>query len=88
MKYLAPLLLIILTGCSTVVPVTQRFPAVPQKLTEKCPPLKMLEDSPKLSDVSKTITQNYTAYNECAVRNTAWIEWYESQKTIYESITK
>ncbi len=31
-------------------------------LLEKCPPLKTLPDESKLSDVAKTVTQNYTIH--------------------------
>jgi hypothetical protein len=48
--------------------------------------LKKLDEQPKLSDISKTITENYTTYYECAVKNDAWIEWYEIQKQIFESV--
>jgi len=83
---LALLLAISLVGCSTVVPVKFKFPDVPAPLMVKCPQLKKLEDQPKLSDISKTITENYTTYYECAVKNEAWIEWYEIQKQIFESV--
>lgn len=84
MKYL--LFLLILTGCSTTVPVKVKFPEVPNKLIEKCPQLQKLQDDSKLSDISKTITVNYTTYYECAVKNDAWIEWYNVQKHIFEEI--
>jgi phage FluMu protein Com len=87
-KYLAPLLLILVTGCSTVVPVTVKFPDAPDRLKVKCPQLKTLNEEAKLSDIAKTITENYTTYYECAVRNDAWIEWYETQKTIFETLKK
>ena len=87
-KYLAPLLLILLTGCSTVVPVTVKFPDAPDRIKVKCPQLKTLNEEAKLSDIAKTITENYTTYYECAVRNDAWIEWYETQKTIFETLKK
>ena len=74
------------TGCSTTVPVTAKFPEVPERLLEKCPQLKKLEEEAKLSDITKTITSNYTTYYECAVKNDAWIEWYQSQKQIFESV--
>jgi hypothetical protein len=83
---LALLLAISLVGCTTVVPVKFKFPDVPAPLMVKCPQLKKLEDQPKLSDISKTITENYTTYYECAVKNEAWIEWYEIQKQIFESV--
>jgi hypothetical protein len=83
---LATSLVVVLTGCATVVPVTAKFPDVPAQLMVKCPQLKQLDDAPKLSDVSKTITENYTTYYECAVKNDAWIEWYQVQKQIFEDL--
>lgn len=76
----------LLVGCSTVVPVKHKFPDVPSTLLVKCPPLKKLDEQPKLSDISKTISQNYTAYHECSVKSDAWIEWYQVQKQILESV--
>ncbi len=75
-----------MTGCSTTVPVRAKFPEVPARLKEKCPQLEKVAEEPKLSDVTKVITNNYTTYYECAVKNDAWIEWYEIQKNIYESV--
>ena len=77
----------LLGGCSTTVPVVAKFPEPPGKLaTEKCPQLNKLGDDVKLSDVAKTVTENYTTYYSCAVKLDAWIEWYEVQKTIFESV--
>lgn len=83
MRYL--LVLLLLTGCSTVVPVTQKFPEVPSRILEKCPQLEKLKDDVKLSDVSKTVSVNYTTYYECAVKHDAFVEWYNVQKIIFES---
>lgn len=80
------LILFTLAGCSTTVPVTAKFPEVPQRLLVKCPNLEKLDEQPKLSDVAKSVTNNYTTYYDCAVKNDAWIEWYEIQKQIFESI--
>jgi len=52
--------LMILTGCSTTVPVKAKFPGVP--------------------------TANYNTYYECALKHDAWIEWYQTQKNIFESV--
>ena len=84
MKYL--LLVLILTGCSTTVPVTAKFPNVPERLLVKCPQLEKLENEVKLSDISKTVTNNYTTYYECAVKHDAFVEWYKIQKNIFESV--
>jgi hypothetical protein len=75
-----------LSGCSTTVPVTAKFPEIPQRLLQKCPNLEKLNEDAKLSDISKTITLNYTTYHECAVKNDAWIEWYQVQKHIFEGV--
>jgi hypothetical protein len=53
---------------------------------KKCPQLEKLENDAKLSDISKTITINYSTYYECAVKNDGWIEWYNIQKNIFESV--
>ena len=86
MKYLACLLLILVTGCSTVVPVTLKFPEVPEKILVRCPQLEKLENDPKLSDVAKTVTINYTTYYECAVKHDAFVQWYQIQKQIFEGV--
>ena len=86
MKYLVCVLLILISGCSTVVPVTAKFPEVPTKLQVKCPQLEKLKDESKLSEVSKTITMNYSTYYECAVKIDSWIEWYQVNKIIFEGI--
>jgi hypothetical protein len=74
------------TGCSTTVPVTAKFPDVPERLLVKCPQLEKLENEAKLTDISKTVTNNYTTYYECAVKHDAFVEWYQIQKRIFESV--
>jgi hypothetical protein len=76
------------TGCSTVVPVTAKFPEVPERLLVRCPQLEKLGNDPKLSDVSKTVTINYTTYYECAVKHDAFVEWYKIQKEIFDKAGK
>lgn len=84
MKYL--LILLLLAGCSTTVPVTVNFPEAPGRILVKCPNLEKLKDDPKISDISKTITVNYTTYYECVVKHDAFIEWYQIQKHIFENL--
>lgn len=76
----------LITGCTTAVPVQRHFPGAPERLMEKCPPLQPLKEGVKLSDVAETTTNNYTLYYECAVKNDGWIEWYQEQKRIFESV--
>jgi hypothetical protein len=89
MRYAVLLIAVLLTGCSTVVPVTAKFPEAPGKLaTQRCPDLQKLQDNARLSDVSKTITINYSTYYECAVKVDAWQEWYNIQRIIFEGAGK
>ena len=87
MRYLLLACVVLLSACSTTVPVTAKFPSVPDILLEKCPQLKTI-DGEKVSiiDYTKTVTINYTTYYDCAVKTDFWIEWYQQQKIIFESI--
>lgn len=89
MKIYAIMLCILLSACTTP-PVIPKFPQAPVKAgaMEKCPDLKKLQDGAKLSDVSKTITINYSTYYECALKSDTWIEWYQVNKIIYDKIGK
>jgi hypothetical protein len=80
---------LLLSGCATVVPVTARFPTAPGEVyLQACPDLQKLKDQPQLSDVSRTISVNYSTYYECAVKLDTWIRWYSEQRTIFESARK
>ena len=46
--------------------------------------LKKLENDAKLSDVAKTVSENYAFYHDCSLKNRAWGEWYKAQKKIFE----
>jgi len=75
------------TGCSTVVPVTAKFPEAPGNVAmTPCPQLQKLQEDAKLSDISKTVSVNYGTYYECAVKTDAWIEWYQKQQQIFNNI--
>ena len=87
MKTLACLLLILLGGCTTVVPVTQKFPAATPALTEKCEDLRKIEgDRVAITDMLKTIVENYSLYYQCSAKVEGWNEWYQQQKKVYEDI--
>ena len=88
-KLFVLVIFITLAGCSTTVPVTARFPDAPVLILEKCPPLKTIEgEKVSITDLIKTVTQNYTTYYECAEKNNAWVEWYQTQKPIFEKVGK
>lgn len=86
MKILLVFAVAILTGCSTTVPVKAKFPEAPATLLERCPPLEKLISEPKLSDVARIVSSNYTTYYECAMKHDAFVEWYHKQKHIFESV--
>jgi hypothetical protein len=85
MKYIICFSLVLLTGCS-VVPVKANFPDVPERLMVKCPQLEKVSETPTLSDVAKTVTNNYTSYYECAVKHDGFVEWYNIQKEIFNKV--
>lgn len=87
MRYLLLALMLALTGCATNVPVTAKFPEKPKGL-EACPQLESVTDDVKLSSLTSTITKNYSMYYECAVKVDTWNEWYETQKKIFEKVSK
>ena len=77
----------LITACSTAVPLTAGFPEAPAMLKEKCPPLKLIEgEKVSIVDFTRTVSENYTTYYQCAGRTDAWIEWYNQQKKIWEEL--
>lgn len=91
MKYTWALCVLLLTGCTTVpVPVTVKFPSPPEKAgaMTTCEELKKLKQDPVLSDVSRTVNENYSTYYGCVIKVDTWIEWYQIQKNIFEGAVK
>jgi hypothetical protein len=77
---------ILLSGC-LATPVKRTFPEVPTELMTVCPELNMLADgTTQLSEVLRIVTENYSQYHECRIRNDLWIEWYKTQKQIFDSV--
>jgi len=76
----------ILVGCSTPVPITPKFPQAPDALMQPCPDLKKLEKDAKLSDVARTVVENYTLYHECSLKSQTWVEWYKAHKKVFEDV--
>ncbi len=87
MKIFLLALTMFLTGCTTVVPVTQGWPEPPGlQSMQPCPELKKLESNPKLSDVARTVTLNYSEYYGCVIKLEAWQEWYQKQQIIHKGL--
>lgn len=79
-------ILLLLSGCSTDVPVTRNFPAAPAGLLSACAELQKLAPDAKMSDVLSTVTKNYATYHECRIKHDAWAQWYDDQKKIFEEV--
>lgn len=81
------LILLLLTGCSTTVPVSRKFPEMPDSLKVPCAPLQQIKsDTTKLSEVIEVVADNYAYYHLCSDKVDMWIEWYSLQKQNFESV--
>lgn len=92
MKVALLLLPVVLTGCLTTPvapPQIPKFPPASPALMEKCPNLKVIDkDKTVLSELTKTITENYTTYHECKIKVEEWIKWYNEQKNNFDKLSK
>ena len=85
-RVLALLPVLLLTGC-LATPVKRTFPDVPADLKIACPDLVQVDPTTdRLSDVVRVVTDNYTKYHECRIKVDAWIEWYDTQKKIFNEV--
>jgi hypothetical protein len=85
MKLLLIVPVLLLAGC-LATPVQRSFPEVPEELKVACPDLMLLEPTTKLSEVVSVVSKNYGQYQECQIKVDTWIEWYKTQKQIFESV--
>jgi hypothetical protein len=75
------------TACSTTVPVKRTFPEVPEQLMAPCEALTAIgKPEVTLSELMTTVTKNYTRYHSCAEAASAWQQWYQEQRTIFNSV--
>lgn len=84
MKKLLLVVALVLSGCTTIPPVYPKWPDAPQEIKQVCPALREIESTTKLSDVVKSVVDNYSTYHECRIQIESWIEWHNTQKEIYE----
>ena len=81
------LILLLLAGCSTTVPVARKFPEVPDSMKVPCAPLAQIkQDTTKLSEVITVVADNYSQYHLCSDKVDMWIEWYSLQKENFDSV--
>ena len=89
MKFVIVALAVLLTGCSTLIPVQQQFPVAPAALLERCPDLLTIDDGKNsMQDMLKVVIQNYSLYYQCVEKTHNWQDWYSQQKRIHESANR
>jgi uncharacterized lipoprotein YmbA len=86
MKYLLIVLVLLLTGCSTTVPVKQKFLLVPEQLLTNCKSLQLMDKDSSIVDATKVVVTNYTEYYQCSILVDTWQQWYREQKLIFEEL--
>jgi hypothetical protein len=86
MKRIILITALVLSGCATSVPIAVKFPDVPQDMLTACPDLSQIPDTTKLSEVLPVVADNYGQYYACKDNNDSWIEWYNTQKKIFNSV--
>jgi hypothetical protein len=82
--------LFILTGCDQEeIPVSIPFPEVPGDLILACKDLQQLDPkTEKISEFLAVVTKNYGEYYDCKVKVDNWIEWYVTQKKIFNKVSQ
>ena len=89
MKLGSILLLLALTGCSTIVPVKMDNPYdFPQSLMEDCKDPEFINPESKLSETIKVIIENNTRSTECRLSKKALSEMIQKRREIYEKSSK
>lgn len=91
MKIWVITLSLLLAGCAKPVPVKMDFPLAPASLLKKCEDLKQIEPKANgvpITELLKTVVENYTLYHECSNKVEGWNEWYNNMKKIYDGIGK
>lgn len=84
MKIVVVAAVLLLTGC--VAPVKREFPSIPPSLEKPCGALLEVPKTTKLSEVLEVVTENYALYRECQIKNETWLDWYQKQKKIFDSV--
>ena len=82
---------LLLSACSTTVPVARKFPELPTVLREECKDLVKLEKADKntpfsVIDLLGTNVENYKRGVECKIKHSATVEWHDSQKKIFNDV--
>lgn len=81
------ILSLLVTGCGTLKPSSRpAWPSVPSALLVPAPDLIPLKPSQtELSDLLENANLNYSEYFVLRNKYDAWIDWYNTQKQIYDN---
>lgn len=86
MRLLIVALALTLSACVSV-PVERKFPKAPEELMAACQDLQTIpQGTTQLSVVVEAVTTNYGQYQLCQTKVDTWIDWYNEQKKIFESV--
>lgn len=86
MRLLIVALALSLSACVSV-PVERKFPKAPEELMIACPDLQTIPvGTTQLSVVVEAVVTNYGQYQLCQTKTDTWIEWYNEQKKIFDSV--
>jgi type IV pilus biogenesis protein CpaD/CtpE len=86
-KILLAIAILSLVGCASTPHGKETFPEVPKDMLTACPDLGTVDPTTtKLSDVVDSVTGNYQAYYSCKDNVDSWINWYNTQQKIFNSI--
>jgi hypothetical protein len=86
MKYAVLTFALLLSACVSV-PVERKFPQAPGEIQVPCNNLRTIDPATtKLSVVVDSVVTNYGQYQECQAKTDSWIQWYNDQKKIFESV--
>lgn len=92
MRFYVLLTVMFISGCGLFqkpIPMAPKWPDAVPELREKCPDLATIEgDKVAITELLKTVVNNYKLYYECSIKNEGWNKWYDEQKKIYEETTK
>jgi hypothetical protein len=86
MKRLILITTLVITGCASTVPIIEKFPDVPKDMLIACPDLDQIPETNKLSEVLPVVADNYGQYYTCKDTVDSWIDWYNTQKKIFDNI--
>lgn len=89
-KILIPLMVLFLSACASIGPSPagrMSFPDVPTDLKTACTDLQQVDpNTTKLSDALDVVSANYSQYYMCKDKVDGWINWYNAQQQIYNSV--